>query len=302
MAHRFYIAFLSIVASIAVANAAPILTVGAGACPANPDACSQTNGIVTATLFNLFYIDPSNDTTGAYTNLFKLAFDTWNAAQPPFRRWSLVALSLSNTATLEVDVYRAFIGEGDHCDPDVCGGAEIDVRYTKGNAADPRAITDPNNIDSFDAVWSQSILTNDKRDAGLPGNPYLDGNPMLRLGPPVYPFQYEGSSLYDKPSRDADSIWLGQSFLTQAYYTNRVLIVYGGIGWGFYVQSGGGGEVPAPVPEPSMTLLFACAAIGCMWRGRALARICGTLRASDVMISHRCNKSPHCRCACSRSL
>jgi hypothetical protein len=259
--HRLAIAIVWLAASwIGVAGGAPIFNAAAGACPSDPAACTENNGNVFVQLFNPFYIDPGNDTTGAYTNLFKRAFETWNASLSPFRRWSIAGLSLNNTATLTIDTYRAYVGEEDNCDPKQCGGAEIEIHYSRGNILNPEPITDEANIGEFSAIWSQSILTSFKNPGSLPGNPFLDGKSVAAgamLSPPAYPFQYEESMFYDKSARDKDAIWLGQAFLVQANYTNRVLIVYGGVGWGFYVQGAPGRPVAAPVPEPSPGLLFA---------------------------------------------
>jgi hypothetical protein len=245
------IAFLTMPAA-----AAPVFTVAPGACPDNVAACSASNEEVTSTLFNIFLINPLDDTTGAYKNLFVPAFDSWNASRPAGRKWSLFAADLSAAASINVTTYRAFVDEGDDCD-EFCGGAEIRITYDWGGGVNnPLPIRDTTRIFPFTAMWTQSIRASDKPAGALPGNPYLDNNPNTpgrMYNPPAYPFQYEGSSFYDKPDRDADSIWQGQAFLMKANYRTRTLTVYDGVGWGFYVQA---------VPEPSTLALCGLVPLG----------------------------------------
>jgi hypothetical protein len=239
--------------AIPAVRATPVFTVAPGACPNNAGACSATNDEVTSNLFNIFLINPLNDTTGAYKNLFVPAFNSWNASRPANSKWRLVAADLSNTASINVTTYRAYVNEGDNCD-EFCGGAEIDISYTWGGGSnDPLPIRDLAHILPFNAMWTQSINTTDKLAGSLPGNPYLDNAPNLpnrQYNPPAYPFQYQGSSFYDKPSREADATWLGQAFLMQANYRTRTLTVFDGVGWGFSIQD---------VPEPAT---LACSGIG----------------------------------------
>lgn len=230
------------------ANATPVFTVAADACPNQVSQCSATNGEVTSTLFNIFLINPLNDTTGAYSNLFVPAFNAWNAARPANSKWRLVAADLSNTAAINVTDYRAFVDEGADCD-EFCGGAEINITYKFGGTNDPLPIFNTDRIFPFTAMWTQSIRTTDKLPGSLPGNPYLDNAPNLpgaQFNPPAYPFQYAGSEFFDKPFRDADATWLGQAFLMKANYRTRTLTVYDGVGWGFFVQD---------VPEPATLAL-----------------------------------------------
>src|SRR5579872_1134111 len=95
---RFITTLAIACAGISVATASPILDIAPNTCPAQQAACSTTNGQVSVNLFNLFLIDPTNDTTGAYTNLFKRAFDNWNATLAPGQKWTIVPESLSPTA------------------------------------------------------------------------------------------------------------------------------------------------------------------------------------------------------------
>src|SRR5579862_1359121 len=170
---------LSTLALFAFAGqATPVFNVVAGQCPNTPALCSATNGDVTSTLFNIFLINPLDDTTGAYANLFTPAFNAWNAAQPANRKWTLVAADLSSTAQITVTDYQAFV-EDNSCDGDPeCGGAEIDISYTQGNVAtDPFALTGP--FHPWNAVWAQSVNVfpaNSKPAGAQPGNPYLDNN------------------------------------------------------------------------------------------------------------------------------
>jgi hypothetical protein len=251
-------------AGIPAAMASPILDVSPNICPSQYSACTTNNGQVVVNLYNLFLINPTNDTTGAYTNLFKRAFDRWNTSLPADQQWSIVPETLSPTAEFDVTTYRPYIAEGNGCGQN-CGGAELRIGYTPGAATDPSAITGRNNILPTDGVWAQSIGTNKKGRGSLPGNPYLDGEPKsarTQLAPPAYSFQYVGSRFFDKPGRTADAYWLGQVFLTEADYTTRTLKVYDGIGWGFTVAAmppGAPGPGQASVPEPASLLLSGAA-------------------------------------------
>ena len=250
--------FGGIVLTVSLAQANPSFDVVAGQCPKNPFLCSKSNGVVTSTLFNIFLIDPLNDTTGAYANLFTPAFNAWNAAQPAGQKWTLTPADLSNNAGILVTQYRAYVDEP-RCNVIDCGGAEIDISYTRGGGNDPLPII--TTINSWNAVWSQSVFTNKKRAGSQPGNPYLDNDrPNGRQrNPPAYPYQSAGSSFYDKPGRIADASWQGQAFLTTANYTTRTLTVYDGVGWGFVVEK---------VPEPASVILVALGLVGCVLIGR----------------------------------
>jgi hypothetical protein len=273
----------------ASAGATPIFTVAPGACPNSAAACTATNDEVTSTLFNIFLINPLNDTTGAYNNLFVPAFNSWNTSLPANRRWRLVAADLSASASINVTTYRAYVEEGNNCD-ETCGGAEIDITYNWGGGVNnPLPLSDPTRVFPFSALWTQSINTTSKLAGSLPGNPYLDNAPNLpnrRFNPPAYPFQYAGSDFYDKPARDADATWLGQAFIMQANYRTRTLTVYDGVGWGFSVQT---------VPEPATLALAACSMLGFLIYARrrkqaTTRRICSAVidsgNASRSGLSH----------------
>ncbi len=265
MTRLLQLATLALSASIGLLESAgratPVFNVVAGQCPNNPALCSATNGEVTSTLFNIFLINPLNDTTGAYANLFTPAFNAWNAAQPANRKWTLVPADLSATAQISVTTYQAFVEDGS-CDGDPeCGGAEIDISYTQGNARDPFALN--GNFYPWTGVWAQSVNVfpaTDKPAGAQPGNPYLDNNnPADRVrNPPLYPYQEVGSSFFDQPSRDAEASWQGQAFLTKANYRTRTLTVYDGVGWGFNVT----------VPEPAGVALFGFGLAGLIAYGR----------------------------------
>jgi hypothetical protein len=216
------------------------------------------NGDIRVELFRPFYIDPVDDPTGAYKNLFVPAFDAWKKTQ--LKRWFLLPQRLTDTAVLNLDIYRAFAGENPGCDADECGGAELQITYTRGGVRDPTPIENATPIETRNGVWAQSIWASEKGNSAAPGNPYLDGGQGGRsLDLPAYAFQYDGSEFYDKPSRDADSIWKGQTFLTQINYDAGLVTVYGGVGWGFTVQKLPDGVVPelpvVLVPEPASGLL-----------------------------------------------
>ena len=243
------LATLATCTTITSAWANPIFTVAAGACPTAPAVCTATNGVVTAGLFT-----PTLEmTTSTLLNDFQSAFDSWNNPLPKAQQWTMAKKDLSDTATLTVSTYRAFVNE-DGCGIR-CGGAEIRIDYTPGGAADPPGIKDPTKIGAGDAVWSQSVDTSAKLANSLPGNPYLDNPTNIAnpdLGPPAYPFQYATSFFYDKPSRNATAIWIGDAYITTANYTTRTLTVYDGVEWGFTVT---------PVPEPSALLMAGLGAL-----------------------------------------
>ena len=280
--------------ALSTVSATPIFTVAPGTCPNNAAACTAANDEVTSTLFNIFLINPLNDTTGAYNNLFVPAFNAWNASLPAGGKWRLVAADLSASATINVSTYRAFVEEGNNCD-EFCGGAEIDITYDWGGGANnPLPIRDPARIFPFTALWTQSINTTDKLPGSLPGNPYLDNAPNLpnrQYNPPAYPFQYAGSDFFDKPYREADATWLGQAFLMKANYRTRTLTVYDGVGWGFSVQD---------VPEPAT---LALSGGGVLWiliyarrrRQATTRRIC-----SAVIDSGRASRNGFSHCTPSR--
>lgn len=225
------------------AEATPVFLVAAGECNDTPARCVATNGIVTSTAYGPTLIEASDPFWADYTS----AFNSWNASLPLAQQWTLNLLSLgslSDSALIVVDLYRAYVNEG--CGL-TCGGAEIDILYEPGDG-DPSVIG-LDGIGALDAVWTQSVFTNQKRNPSLPGNPYLDNAPDTvnpDLGPPAYPFQYTDSSFYDKPGRDAYALWLAEAFLSQIDYTTRTVTLYAGVEWGFQV-----------VPEPSTLFLVA---------------------------------------------
>lgn len=253
------------------AQASPIFNVAPGQCPNNPAVCVATTDTLQTTLFNIFLINPLDDTTGAYANLFAPAFTSWNNSLPVAQRWTLVPSDLSNSARLTVSTYRALAGAGDdNCGNAALGCGEIQIGYTPG-AGDPTLIANAAAITSGNAIWSQSIFSTTKIPGALPGNPYLDNaSPADRkLNPPAYPYQYDGtgpvpaSGFYDNASRPINNSWQGQAFLSTANYTTRTLTVYDGVGWGFYVQA---------VPEPTTFVLLGLGLVACsifgQWKRR----------------------------------
>ena len=235
------------VAIYPIARATPILEIAPTACPNNPAACTATNGVVTAGLLTPDLIT----TPDTLLNDFTAAFKNWDTTGA----WTLKEAQLSNTAILDITVYQAYVDQGPGCGV-TCGGAEIDITYTPGAATDPPAITNTSNIRPGNAVWSQAIDTNAKRDPSLPGDPYLDnapGTPNRNAGPPAYPYQYVGSSFYDKPGRDATAIWIGDAYISTINYRTKTITIYDGVEWGFTVT---------PAPEPSTLAMFALGAVG----------------------------------------
>jgi hypothetical protein len=245
---RLCFACLSFAAFLVIpARATPVLNIAAGACPNNQNVCTATNGVVSAGLFSPMLITDSS----TLLNDFSSAFKSWNTDGT----WTLKTADLADDAVLTVTLYRAYVNEGPNCGV-TCGGAEIRISYIPG-ANDPPGIIDPQHIGDDDAVWSQAVSTNAKRDPSLPGNPYLDNapdTPDRDLTPPAYPYQYTGSDFYDKPGRDATAIWIGDAYISTTNYTTKTLTLYEGVEWGFTV---------VPVPEPSSLLLFAAGGI-CM--------------------------------------
>jgi hypothetical protein len=281
-------------AAASTAGATPVFSVAPGTCPNNAAACSASNDEVTSTLFNIFLINPLNDTTGAYGNLFVPAFNAWNASLPAGRKWSLVAADLNAAATIDVTTYRAYVNEGDNCD-EFCGGAEIDINYNWGGGTNnPLPIRDTARVFPFSALWTQSIFTSDKQPGALPGNPYLDNNPNTpgrRFNPPAYPFQETGSSFFDKPAREADNTWMGQAFLMKANYRTRTLTVYDGVGWGFYVQD---------VPEPATLALSGCGVLGLLLYARRRRQATTRRICSAVIDSGSASRSGFSHCTPTR--
>lgn len=241
-----------------IANATPIFKVADSQCNTDVARCVETNGLVTSTAINPILITPSEDDP-AYID-FESAFDSWNTSLLASGQWSLTEASLTPEATITVTLYRAFVDEVLNCGT-WCGGAEIRLSYLPGLPADPAQIAGKP-IKSAEAVWVQSIFTDSKRNPSLPGNPYLDnapGTPEADLNPPAYPFQYIGSDFYDRPFRDSNTSWRGDAFLATADYSNRELVVYDGVQWGFDVIS----EQPNKgLPEPTSLSLFAA---GLLW-------------------------------------
>jgi len=217
--------------------------------------CTAQNSKVVATAYQISEIRPEDGNTG-WVN-FQSAFNSWNNNLGANDKWSLTTGTLASEAFLTVTLYRAYVNEGQGCGL-FCGGAEIDVSYNNAGSTPFPISGKP--IQDGQAVWSQSISTNQKRNPSLPGNPYLDnapGTPNADLGAPAYPFQYDGSLFYDKPSRDATANWLGDAWISTLDRSSRTLTVYDGLEWGFNVS---------PVPEFSTwaMMLFGFAGVGFM--------------------------------------
>lgn len=239
------LSFLLVSAAVTVSapKASATLIIDDGQCGGTGGSaqCTAKNAKVIATAYDIKELQPVRG-NGGWTN-FQSAFTSWNNSLAKADQWTLTTGTLSAEAVLDVTLYRAYVNEGTNCGV-FCGGAEIRVSYNNGGSA-PNPIADSNAIKDGEAVWSQSIATNQKRNPSLPGNPYLDnapGTPDADLGAPAYPFQYNGSIFYDKPSRNATANWLGDAWISSEDTTNRILTVYDGLEWGFNVT---------PIPELS---------------------------------------------------
>ena len=241
------VSVLAPVAALAVnaANAAPIFSISAGACNTTPAACTATNGVVTATALTPELITSSNTDPAFQT--FESAFNSWDGSVG--NTWTLDVGELTVEATITVTTDMAYVNGG--CGIN-CGGVTIDITYG-ADLGDPSAIT-ALPFGTGDAVWAQSISTNQKRNPSLPGNPYLDnapGTPMANANPPLYPFQEVGSTFFDMPSRTAYATWVADAYLSTADFTHDILTVYDGVQWGFTVT-----------PEPASLSLIATAIAG----------------------------------------
>ena len=252
------------------AHASSLLNIADGQCggTGGDSQCSKSNAVVTATAMAITEIQPVTGNQG-WTN-FQAAFNSWNATLAVGSKWNLVVGTLAPETVLEFNVtlYRAYVQEGGSgpgsCSADPhCGGAEIQVSYTPHGEGAPTPITNSNSISAANAIRAQSISTNQKRDPSLPGNPYLDnapGTPGADLGPPAYPFQYDGtggstaSMLYDKPSRDDYAVWTADAWLSTVDYASKTLTVYDGLEWGF--------TVAAPLPATWTVMLTGLAGFG----------------------------------------
>lgn len=255
--------FAAILFLSATSNVRATVLITTGQCDSGDTTkCSASNAIITATAYIIKEVTPGSTDQG-WAN-FQSAFNSWNASLAANNKWTLGTGNLSAEATLNVVLYRAYVQQGSPgciADPH-CGGAEIQVNYNNGGNP-PFPIANENNIQPGDAVWAQSIVTNQKRNPSQPGNPYLDnapGTPGANLGPPAYPFQYDGSGgssasmLYDMPNRDDYAVWLADAFLSTADYQTRTLTVYDGLEWGF--------TVAAPLPATWTLMLTGLAGFG----------------------------------------
>jgi hypothetical protein len=232
--------------------------------------CTVTNGIVTATAYQITEISPVAGNTG-WAN-FQSAFTSWN--DDVFGGdgvWTLDTGTLSTEASFTVTTYRALVGQ---CPNGPCGGAEIRVAFNNAGDA-PYPISNVISIGPTNAVWSQSVLTNMKLAGSQPGNPYIDSANGANgvLGPPAYPGQYDGinsitpaSGFYDLSVRYPNATWLGDAFISTVDYTHDILTVYDGIEWGYTV-------VPGPVVGAGIPgLVFAFGGVLVYWRRRQQAK------------------------------
>ncbi len=187
-------------------------------------------------------------TNGPSSAYYIAAFNSWNSSLALTDQWTVVTGGTLN-ATLQIDIYRAYLTNN------VFGGVELNILYTPGTNDPPRIGDDGNSTaNTNEAVWTQVIYTDKKLGGSLPGNPYLDNH--IGSGgfpPPLYPFQYTNSSMYDSPLRETSAFWYAEAYLSKADYSTRTITIYDGVAWGFTI-----------VPEPSSFFLVVIGAAG-LW-------------------------------------
>lgn len=192
---------------------------------------------------------------------FDDAFNAWNAGLQAGDNWTLVDGGAID-ATLNVSTFDALSLHGSG-NPHGFGGLVI------------RAELVYNGADRDDLVWSQGLFLNydppginiingfstmdDNALSNLACNPNATKSSLGNLGiwcGPVYPYQYTDERFYDRPMAPYDKgVFKADALLTKVDYTNRVLTVFEGLNYGFYlsVQEPSTGLL---VPEPSTGLLM----------------------------------------------
>ncbi len=243
------LAALSVVLSfVAVASSAPTLTITNSALYTASSAQAVVNALT-----------PTLAAPPGAASTYKTAFDTWNASGGG-QGWTLVAgASLGADTIFNINLYTAYCSG-------LSGGVEMNMLYTQGAGA-PNPATQANVGDPATAFWTQSIVTNDP----LGGNtsPYLDisegvNNGGSTFSPPLYPYQYAGSSFYDKPLRSVtvggpSKSWTGTAYISKRDTGTKTLTVYDGVTWGFTIT---------PVPEPATMAVLAIGALASVARRR----------------------------------
>lgn len=174
--------------------------------------------------------------TGSIDPAFMSAFNSWNASVG--NTWVLVNGGALRNTVFNAVTYAASVTSSGNAD------LEIQINYIQGSG--PAPIPSSGTISNSDAVWIQSISTNDKLTGALPGNPYLDNPstaPNPNLPPPAYSFQYSTSYFYDHPMRfpGVGVNWEAIDYISTVNYSTHTVTVYDGVAYGFTVTK------PAPV-------------------------------------------------------
>jgi hypothetical protein len=168
--------------------------------------------------------------------VFDSAFAAWNATLPVAQQWTKVNGG-ALTGALNVSTFDAVSSHTNHG----VGGLDIRIDFVYDGA------------DRDDFVWSQGLYDNYLLNGSIVTPFYeMDIDPNCIANStwcqPVYPFQYNDEHFFDGPRAPFDTgFFEADAFLTKADYTNRVLTVYEGVHYGFYLYV---------VPEPATGALL----------------------------------------------
>jgi hypothetical protein len=161
------------------------------------------------------------------------AFSEWRTL-PANSGWTMIDGGALPGGTFRVDTLRALARS-------TVGGAEFKVSW----------VYDGNDKNEF--FWSQPLYNNyDPAVGGFVDPVYkMDVATGRRISkPPLYPFQYDDRSFYDRPLGPwPDGFFHASAFLTKVDYTTSRLTVFEGISWGFDLSADPvSGIKPVPLP------------------------------------------------------